>query len=347
MPSASGCGVDSDDLSVVAGENRLSLGFVDGAPKLNSKLEDPGIVVSPALGDELPKPKPTGFPILPAGFPKANAPVLGGEALPKTLTGLSEEDRKMLADAEEDVVVALPKRVVVTLELSLLSGSNGDELNGDGLLDSILLLPNIELPNTDVGLDVASEVPNGLVDLVVKKFGTLPEPRLGAVEVGRDDELVNEPSVSWLEEPGTDLDMVFSMPEGAANKKPEMGGRLAVATDVFEAANAKADFGGSGGMLDEDADGSLGLGVTPKGNCVGAELEGGTKGGNVKSPVLVTLSLSEGSLGGAPADPTGDFGVENNEVVFSGGALAPKRGAELVVTGPRTVDGCEEPSNSD
>jgi hypothetical protein len=338
----SGCGVDSDDLSVVAGENKLSLGFVDGAPKLNAEPDDPGIVVSPALGDELPNPNPTGFPILPAGFPKANAPVLGGEALPKTLTGWSE--RKMLADVEEDVIVTLPKRVVVALELFILSESEGVELNGDGLLDSILLLPNIELPNTDVGLDVASEVPNRLVGLVVvKKFGTLPEPRLGAVEVGR--ELVDGPSVSWLEEPGTDLDVVFSMPKGAANKKPEVGGRLDVAADAFEAGNAKADFGGSGGVLDEDADGSLGLGVTPKGNCAGAELEGGTKGGNVKPPVFVPFSLIEESLGDDSTDPTGGFGMENNEVVFSGGGLPLKGGEELVVTGPRTVDGCE--SNSD
>lgn len=79
-------------MSVIGGENKLSLGFADGAPKLNPRLDDPGIVVSPAPGDELPNPKPTGFPILPAGFPNANAPVLGGEALPKKLTGLLEDD---------------------------------------------------------------------------------------------------------------------------------------------------------------------------------------------------------------------------------------------------------------
>lgn len=342
--------MDSDDLSVVAGENRLSLGFVDGAPKLlNPALDDPAIVVSPALDGEPPNVNPTGFPILPAGFPKANALVLGGEALPKELTGLSGEGRKMLAGVAEDVAVALPKRVVGTLKLSLLSGLEGD---GDGLnidlLDSVvLLLPNTELPNTDAGLDAASEVPNGLVDLVVaKKFGTLPEPRVGAVGVGRADELADEPSFSWLEEPATGVDVVFAMLEGAANEKPEVGGRVDVEVDVFEAGNANADFGGSEVVADEDVDGSLGLDVRPKGNCVGAEAEGGTKGGNVKPPIFVPPSPAGGSLGDTSTDPADGFGMENNEVVFSGGALAPKVGAGLVVTGPRVEDDCE-PSNSD
>jgi len=331
-------------LSVVDGENKLSLGFVDGAPKLNPTLDDPGIVVSPALDGGLPNPKPTGFPILPAGFPKVNALVLGGEALPKELTGLSE-GRKMLPDVAEDVAVALPKRVVGTLELSLLSGSegDGDGLNINDLLDSvILLLPNTELPNTDVGLDAASEVPNGLVDFVVpKKLGTLPEP-----EVGRADELPDEPSISWLEEPATDVDVVFAMVEGAANEKPEMGGRVNVEVDVFEAGNVNADFGGSEAVAGEDVDGSLGLDARPKGNCVGAEPEGGTKGGNVKPPIFVLLSPAGGRLGDTSTDPADGFGMENNEVVFSGGALAPKVGARLVITGPRVVDDCE-PSNSD
>lgn len=179
-------------MSVGGGENKVSPGFADGAPKLNP---EPGVVVSPALSEELPNPKPTGFPILPPGFPKANGPVLGGEALPKKLAGLSEEDPKKFVDVEEDVV-ALPKRVVLTLELSLLS--EGNRLNKDGLLDSVVSLPpKIEPPNTDVGLDAASEVPNALVGLVlVKKFGTLPEPKPGAVEAGRDDEIADKPSVS-------------------------------------------------------------------------------------------------------------------------------------------------------
>ena len=220
--------------------------------------------------------------------------------------------------------------MVVALE-SLLSGSEGGGLNGDSLLDSVLLLPNIELPNTEVGLGAASEVPNGLVGLAMaKKFGALPEPRLGAVEVGRD-EPADEAPVS----------------KGAANEMLEVGGGFDVAADAFEEANAKADFGGSGRVVDEDANDSLGLGVKPKGDCVGAEPEGGTNGWNVKSPVFVPLSLAEGNLGDASADPIGGFGMVNSEAVFSGGALTPKMGAELAVTGPRTVDGCEESSNSD
>lgn len=341
MPSASGCGVDSDDLSVVGGENKRSLGFVGGAPKLNPELDGPGVVVSPALGAELPNPKPTGFPILPPGFPKANAPVLSGEALPKKLTGLSD-DPKMPADVEEDVV-ALPKIVVVTLELSLLSEGVG--LNGDDLLDSVaLLLPKIELPNTDVGLDAASEVPNALVDLVAaKKFGTLLGSTLG---IGCNDWLADELAVSWFGDPETDLDVVFSMFERAANEKPEVGGRLDVEVNVLEAANVKADFRDSGEVVDEDVDGSVDLDVRAKGICVDVGLGGGKKGGNVKLPVFVPLSLVEGGLEDASANPTDGFGIKN-EVVFSGGALAPKKGVELVVTEPRIVTGCEEPSNSD
>ena len=324
----------------MGGENKLSLVFIDGAPKLNSEVDDPA---SPTLGDELPNPKPTGFPMLPPGFPKANGLVLGGDALPKTLTCLSEEGRKMFVDVEEDVAVALPKRGVVTLELPL--PSEGVGLNGVGLLDSaVLLLPNTELPNTDVGLDVVSEAPNTLVVLVAKKFGTLLEPRLGAVEVGRGDKLVDGVSVSWLDEPGTNLDVTLSMVEGAPNEKPEVG-RLEVEVDVFEAATVKTDLGGSGVVT--DVDGSLGLEARPKGSCVGAGLEGGTKGGNVKPPVFVVLSLIGGSLNDASADPAGGFGMVNNEGVFSGGVLEPKMGAELVAIGLQIVDNCEEPSNSD
>lgn len=313
---------------------------------MNPELDDAGIVASPVLGAKLPNPKPTGFPILPPGFPKANAPVLAGEALPKKLTGLSEDDPKMLADVEEDVVVVLPKKVAVTLELSLLS--EGVVLNGSGLLDSdMLLLPKIELPNTDVGLDAASEVLNVLVGLVVaKKFSTLLEPRLGAIEIGCNDGLADELAVSWLEVPGTDLDVVFSVLEGVANEKPEVDGRLDVEANVLEAANVKADFGGSGEVVDEVVDNSLGLGARAKGNCAGIELEVGKKGGNVKSPVFEPVSLVKGDLEDASANPTYGFGMENG-VVFSCGALAPKRGVELVVTEPRIVTDCEEPSNSD
>lgn len=252
----------------------------------------------------------------------------------------------MLVDVEGDVVVALPKRVVVTLEASLLSGVG---LNGDGLLDSvILLLPKIELPNTDVGLDAVSEVLNALVDFVVaKKFGTLLEPKLGVVEAGCDDGLGGEPAVSWLEEPVTDLDVVFSMLEGAASEKLEVGCRLDVGADVLEAANVVPYFGGSGGVIDENVGGSLGLDARPKSNCVGVGLEGGTNGGNVKPPVFVPLSPVGGSLEDTSANPTDSFGRVNDEVVFSGGGFAPKRGVELVVTEAQIVGGSEEPSNSD
>lgn len=239
----------------------------------------------------------------------------------------------MLVGVEEDVAVALPKRVVATLELSLLSEEEG--LNGDSLMDSVVLLnPNVELPNTDVGLDAASEVPNTLAGLVVAKtFTTLLELRLSADEVGRG-ELADERSASWLEDTGTDLDVVSSM-------------MFDVVVDVFEGANVKTDFGGSGVVADDDMDDSLGLGVRSKGKWVGAEVEGGTNGGNVKPPVFVPLSLGEGNLGVASADPIEGFGMENNGVVFSGGGWVPKMGAELVVAGPRIVDGCEERSNSD
>ena len=323
--------MDSVDLSVVGGENQLSVGFVDGAPKLNPD-PDPSVVLSPTLGAELPKPKPTGFPILPPGFPKVNEPVLGGEALPKKPAGLSEEAPNMLVDVEEDAV-ALPKRVVLALEVSLASEGGG--VNSDGLLDSVIPLPpKIEPPNTDIGLDTASEVPGALVGLGAKKLGALLEPKLGAVEAGRDNEIVEEPSFSWPAARGTDLDMVFSALDGVVNEKPGAEGVEAV----------KADFGGSG-VVDENV--SVGLDVRPKGKCVGAELEGGTKGGNVKPPVFIPPSLVEGSLGDASADPPDGFGIENNEVAFSGGGLAPKREAELVVAELRAANGCEDPSNSD
>jgi hypothetical protein len=222
----------------------------------------------------------------------------------------------MLADVEEDVAVALPKTVP--------------------------LLPDTKLPNTDVGLGAGSERPNVFVGLLVaKKFGTLLEPKLGVVEVGRGDELADRPSVSWPEDPGTNLGAVLSTAEGVANVKPGVEGRLDVEAGVLEA----ADFGGSGPGADED--GSLDLTVMPKGNCVGAELEGGTKEGNVKPPVFVPLSMVEGSLGNASEDPTDGFGMENKKVVFSGGGLTPKMGAKLVATGSRVVDGCEDLSNSD
>lgn len=171
---------------MIGGENKLSPGFVDGAPKLNPEFDSPGVKASLVLGDELPNPKPTGLPMLPPGFPKANAP---GEALPKKLTGLSDEGRKILVEV---VAVALPKRVVVALELSLPSKTD--------LLDSVVvLLPNTEPTNVDVGLSDTSEILNALVGLVVANtFGTLLEPRIGVAEVGRDDGPVDEPSVSWL-----------------------------------------------------------------------------------------------------------------------------------------------------
>lgn len=344
LPSTSGCGVDSVDLSVGGGENKLSLGFADGIPKLNPEPDDPGVVVSPALGEEeLPNPKPTGFPILPPGFPNANALVFGGEALPKKLAGLSEEDPKILVDVD-DVVVALPKRVVLTLVLLLLSEDGG--ANIDGLSDPVVaLLPKIELPNTGVGLDAASELPNALIGLVLaKKFGTLLEAKAGAVEAGREDEMAGGPSVSWLEGRGIDLDVASSTLGGAINEKPDVGSALDVGAGVFEAPNTKADFGGSGRVVDEV---SLDLDVMPKGNCAGAEPVGGTNGGSVKPPVFGSLSLAEANLREASADGPDGFGMANKEVVFSGSTLAPNRGAELAVAEPRIGDGCEEPSNSD
>ena len=320
-------------MSVGGGENKLSLGLADGAPKLKAGLDD--VVVSPPLSEETPNPKPTGFPILPPGFPKVNGFVLGGEALPKKVVGLSEEDPKMLVDVEVDVS---PKRLVLPLELSVLSDGGG--VKSDGLLDSVVpLLPKAELPNTEVGLDIASEL-NALVGLGAKKFGTLPEPKLGAVEAGRD-EAVDEPSVSWLVG-GTDLDVPFSTPEGVPNEKPEIGGVLEIEKDVFEAPNVKTDFGGSG-AVDEDV--SLGLGEMPKGSCAGLELEGGTNGAKVKPVVFVPLSLVAGNLGDASTAPTGGLGMENN-VVFSSDTLGPNRGVELDVE-PRPVGGCEEASKSD
>ena len=139
--------------------------------------------------------------------------------------------------------------------------------------------------------------------------------------------------------------MAFSTFEEAVSEKPEVGGVLDVEADVFETPNVKADFGDSREVVNEDV--SPGLDARPKGNCVGAELVGGMNGGNVKPPVFVPLSPVEASLGDASAGVPNGFGMENKEVVFSGGVLPPKREAELVGTEPRIVNGCEDPSNSD
>jgi hypothetical protein len=50
-------------------------------------------------------------------------------------------------------------------------------------------LPKIEVPNTDVGLDVKSEVPRALGDFeAAKKFGAPLEPKTEVVDAGCDED---------------------------------------------------------------------------------------------------------------------------------------------------------------
>jgi hypothetical protein len=357
LPSASGCGVDSADFSVGGGENILSAGLAGGAPKLKpvDGAEDPEAdVLSPALVEGPPNPKPTGLPILPPGFPKPNALGLGGEALPKA-TGLSD-DPKMLPDGVDDVVVVLPKTLVEDLEVSLSSGV--DMKNGEGLLDSpTLLLPKTDVPNTDVGLYVESDVPNALVVFeLAKKFGTPLEPKTEVVDAGCDEGagvVADELSVSRLVEPNIDLVVVAGE---VANEKPEVVfGTLE--SSGCEIPMAKVDFGGSGVDADKEAtDGSLDLGAKPKESGVGTELEGGVNAGNEKPPVFVPLSPADRVCEEPSPDPVnpakgaeGGFGMENcGAAGFSEArGFSPKGDEELDGGGLGLWEGCEEQSNSD
>lgn len=161
--------MDSPDFSVGGGET--------AGERLKEFVGPP---LSPAFGASAPNPKPTGFPMLPAGLPKPNTLGFCGEA-PNTLMGCSDEKAPAVGELLGFPEKLPPKRLVANvLGGSLLASTLSpvsvmshpvDGVHSGGLPPSTLLPKiEVEVPNVVVVLAPISDVVLGTLD-VAKNLG--------------------------------------------------------------------------------------------------------------------------------------------------------------------------------
>lgn len=166
MPS--GWGVDSLDFSVGGGETA------------GEDFKKPAGPPSLAFGASAPNPNPTGFPMLPAGFPKPNTLDFCGDA-PNALMGCSDEKALPVSELLAFPDMLLPKRLIVnglaaSLLASVLSPAAVVSLPVGGLdtcgFPPSPLLPKIEVEGLDgdIVLVLISGIVLGTLN-VAKKLG--------------------------------------------------------------------------------------------------------------------------------------------------------------------------------
>lgn len=321
---------------------------VGGGETAGDDFKKPVGPLSLAFGASAPNPNPTGFPMLPAGFPKPNTLDFCGEA-PNALMGCSDEKALPVSELLAFPDTLLPKRLIAnglagSLVASGLSPTSAAPLPVGGVdsggFPPSPLLPKIEaegldgviilVPLSDVVLDALS---------VAKKLGASALDA-EAEDGGASDGFVDKSKEIFLElrEPVVpNVKDVFGVFESSGLEIPKVNDDL-----------GDSETDGKGGT-----ERSFAFELRPKD---GAVDDGGAAGGKENALALVAgevpnenrLSLVEVDVADVVAvvdrlgKAEGGFGIANWET----GA-----GAVAVVEGPGMDDGITEDlealSNSD
>lgn len=326
--------MDSPDFSVGGGETA------------GDDFKKPAGPVSLAFGASAPNPNPTGFPMLPAGFPKPNTLDFCGEA-PNALIGCSDEKALPVSELLAFPEMLLPKRLIVnglasSLLASGLSPASAVSLPLGGVdsggLPPSPLLPKIEVEGLDgvMVLVLISGVVVGTLN-VAKKLGA---SALDA-KAEDDDGFVDESVEFFLE---------LRAPV-VPNAKDVFG---ILESSALEVPKVNDDLGGSEADAKGGTERSFTFGLRPKD---GAVEDGGAAGGKENALALAAgeapnknrLSLVEADAANVVVvvdklgKAEGDFGIANWDI----GAGA----SVVVVEGPGMDDGITEGlealSNSD